>query len=150
MSQPNLPDRIVDQLRANLRAAGISAAESDIQGIIEKGFLSRLPTIEQILDGVAADDTPDYLVSPHTPSPSPLEGEGEHVSGIEQPLPFSLAWETSEAQRAGWPGGEGAYATLAQGAELIRTRQLSPAELVEQMLERIARRDPALNAYQIV
>jgi aspartyl-tRNA(Asn)/glutamyl-tRNA(Gln) amidotransferase subunit A len=147
MTLPSLPDRIVDQLRANLRAAGIDAAESDIQGIVEKGFLSRLPTIEQILDGAAAEDTPDYLSSSHPPPLSPTTGEGEQESGIERTLPLSPAWETSVAQRA---GGEGAYATLVQVADLIRTRQISPVELIERTLERIARRDPALNAYQLV
>jgi aspartyl-tRNA(Asn)/glutamyl-tRNA(Gln) amidotransferase subunit A len=161
MSQPNLHDRVVDQLRANLRAAGISAAESDIQGIVEKGFLSRLPTIEQILDGAAAESTPDYLGSPHPPSSSstkeegepdspPLPSQRERGSGGEGQPPLSPAWETSEAQRAGWSGGEGAYATLAQIAQLIRARQLSPVELLERTLERVARRDPALNAYQLV
>jgi Asp-tRNA(Asn)/Glu-tRNA(Gln) amidotransferase A subunit family amidase len=141
MSQSNLPDRIVDQLRANLRAAGISAAESDIQGIIEKGFLSRLTTIEQILDDVVADRSPDYLDALNPPTPSPTPGEGESNS---PPLP-------SQQERG--PGGEGQplhHATLAQVAAQIRARQLSPVELAELILERIARRDPALNAYQLV
>jgi Asp-tRNA(Asn)/Glu-tRNA(Gln) amidotransferase A subunit family amidase len=138
MSQLNLPDRIVDQLRANLRAAGISAAESDLQGILEKGFLSRLPTVEQILEGAAADSTPDYLGGWSTPTPSPTNGAGEPASPS---LP---------SQRERGPGDAGPYATLAQVAGLIRAHQLSPVELLEQTLERIARRDPALNAYQLV
>src|SRR5262245_41808484 len=138
MSQPDLPNRIVDQLRANLRAAGISAAEADIQGIVEKGFLSRLPTIEQILEGAAADSAPDYLggwIAPTAPSASSSSGETEQAAAIEQALLVSPAWER---------GGEGQlhYATLAQVAELIRARQLSPVELLAQTLDRIARRDP--------
>jgi aspartyl-tRNA(Asn)/glutamyl-tRNA(Gln) amidotransferase subunit A len=54
------------------------------------------------------------------------------------------------SQRERGPGGEEHHATLAQVAELLRARQLSPVELLEQTLERIARRDPALNAYQLV
>ncbi|HET9221682.1 MAG TPA: amidase [Roseiflexaceae bacterium] len=148
MSQASLPERIVDQLRANLRAAGIDAAESDIQGIVEKGFLSRLPTIEQILEGAAADSTPDYLggwSDRSAPAAFPTSGEGEQTAAIEQALPLSPAWERGS-------GGEGQlhYATLAHIAELIRTRQISPVELLERTLERIARRDPAINAYQLV
>ena len=170
MSQPYLPDRIVDQLWANLRAAGISAAESDIQGIVEKGFLSRLPTIEQILESAAADSTPDYLggwgTPPHPsssptmeeaelnppPLPSqpelnspPLRSQRERGLGGEGRPPLSPAWERG-------PAGEGQlhHATLAQVAGLLRARQLSPVELLERTLERITRRDPALNAYQLV
>src|SRR6185436_19145936 len=147
MSQPNLPDRIVDQLRANLRAAGINAAEADIQGIVEKGFLSRLPTIEQILESAAADSTPDYLGPSLSPPVRVASGEKAQMDAVEQTPPLSPA---SDALWARGSGGEGAYATLTQVAELIRAHQLSPVELTEQVLGRIARRDPALNSYQLV
>ena len=39
MSTHRVPDQVIDQLRSNLRAAGIQASEADIQGIVEKGFL---------------------------------------------------------------------------------------------------------------
>ena len=40
---------LIDHLRANLRAAGIPATESDFVGIIEKGFLSRVADVERMI-----------------------------------------------------------------------------------------------------
>jgi predicted sugar kinase len=45
-------------------------------------------------------------IPPHPPTPSPTSGKGEKV------LPLSPVWETSEAQRAGWLGGEGLHAEI--------------------------------------
>ncbi|HWI13589.1 MAG TPA: Asp-tRNA(Asn)/Glu-tRNA(Gln) amidotransferase GatCAB subunit A, partial [Burkholderiales bacterium] len=39
------------------------------------------------------------------------------------------------------------YLTIAQAAELIRTRRLSPVDLAQAYLARIAALDPQLNAY---
>jgi aspartyl-tRNA(Asn)/glutamyl-tRNA(Gln) amidotransferase subunit A len=114
-----------DQLRANLRAAGIQPSEADIQGIAEKGFLSRIGDFEQLIAGLANDTIPDYLdhaqLSPGAVQP-----------GQPRAQPFG----------AGSPIG----AIAAQ----IRTRQVSPAELTEQALAHIAARDPQLNAFQLV
>ena len=43
-----------------------------------------------------------------------------------------------------------AYAGIARQAELIRSREVSPTELVDVLLERIERIDPNLNAFRIV
>jgi amidase len=43
-----------------------------------------------------------------------------------------------------------AYAGIARQAELIRSREVSPLELVDVLLERIERIDPKLNAFRIV
>jgi Asp-tRNA(Asn)/Glu-tRNA(Gln) amidotransferase A subunit family amidase len=133
MTQPNVPDRVIDQLRANLRAAGIAAPESDIQGIAEKGFLSRLPTFEQIVERAPAERLPDYLSNWAEPT----------LADMPPVAPLARA----PAPAAGTPLH---YTTLAEVAELLRTRQLSPVELAEQLLERIAQRDPAIGAYQLV
>src|SRR6266540_2948014 len=92
MSTNRVPDQVIDQLRGNLRAAGITVAEADIQGIVEKGFLSRLADIERAI----------------------------------------------------------AQAPIATIASQLRARQVSPVELTEQALTRIAERDPELNAFQLV
>jgi aspartyl-tRNA(Asn)/glutamyl-tRNA(Gln) amidotransferase subunit A len=42
------------------------------------------------------------------------------------------------------------FATIAEAAELIRARKLSPVELVESHLKRVAELDPQLNAYVTV
>jgi aspartyl-tRNA(Asn)/glutamyl-tRNA(Gln) amidotransferase subunit A len=139
MSQPNVPDQIIDRLRSNLHATGITAPESDIQGLVEKGFLSRLAVFEQILDRVAADRIPDYLVDwTDAGSAQP------HSAQTSQSIAPTAA-PTSGADQAPLH-----YVSIGALAEMIRTRRLSPVELAEQTLERIARRDPSLNAYQLV
>jgi len=139
MSQPNVPDQIIDRLRSNLHATGITAPESDIQGLVEKGFLSRLAAFEQILDGVTADRIPDYLVD-WTDAGSAQS----HSAQTSQSIAPAAA-PTSGADQAPLH-----YVSIGALAELIRTRRLSPVELAEQTLERIARRDPSLNTYQLV
>src|ERR687883_283831 len=43
-----------------------------------------------------------------------------------------------------------AFAGLARQAEMVRAREVSPRELVDACLERIARLDPQLNAFRVV
>ena len=43
-----------------------------------------------------------------------------------------------------------AFAGAARIAEMVRAKEVSPTELVELYLERIARLDPELNAYRVV
>jgi aspartyl-tRNA(Asn)/glutamyl-tRNA(Gln) amidotransferase subunit A len=125
MSSNRVPDQVIDQLRVNLRAAGIQAAESDIQGIVQKGFLSRLADFEQVVEHAPTDVVPDYLAA--------------WGAGDEQVNPDRAH---TSAQYHSSP--------IADIAAQIRARQVSPAELTEQALARIAERDPALNAFQLV
>jgi aspartyl-tRNA(Asn)/glutamyl-tRNA(Gln) amidotransferase subunit A len=139
MTQEHVPDWIVDRLRGNLRAAGIGAREADIQGLVEKGFLSRLLTFEQIVDRVAADRLPDYLAG-WRGAPADTPAASSTSSEKATPLPRSPA-----------PEGQGLdYASIGALAELLRTRQISPVELAERTLDRIAGRDATLNTYQLV
>src|SRR6266511_3707565 len=119
MSTNHVPDNVIDQLRDNLRAAGIQAAEPDIQGIVAKGFLSRLLDFERAVARVPIDTVPDYLA----------------------------AW--GAADQSGLPNQSSAEAWLPDSpiqaiAVQIRARQVSPVELAEQALARIAERDPVL------
>jgi Asp-tRNA(Asn)/Glu-tRNA(Gln) amidotransferase A subunit family amidase len=126
MSSNRVPDEVIDQLRSNLRAAGIQAAESDIQGIVEKGFLSRLADIERVIAQGPIDVVPDYLAEWSV-------GAAEQ----HQPNPMDAA-----IQRHASP--------ITSIASQLRARQISPIELTEQALMRIAERDPDLNAFQLV
>src|SRR5262245_29132972 len=54
---PPVPEASVAWLRTNLRAAGIPFTEADIEGILAKGFLSRLASFEALMA-----QTPTYLV----------------------------------------------------------------------------------------
>ncbi len=134
MTTPNVPDRAIDQLRTNLRDSGITVPESDIQGIVEKGFLSRLPTFEQIVERAPADGLPDYLAGWIEPRPA------------DSPRPADPPGR-APAPAAGVPLH---YATVAEVGALLRTRQLSPVELAEQTLDRIAQGDLKIGAYQLV
>jgi Asp-tRNA(Asn)/Glu-tRNA(Gln) amidotransferase A subunit family amidase len=123
MSANPVPDKVVDQLRLNLRAAGVAAQESDIQGLLAKGFVSRVLDFERLVDRLPADSVPDYLggwgaASTNTASaPGPLAATGGEIGPL---------------------------------AEQLRAREVSPVELLERALARIAERDPQLNAFQLL
>ena len=125
MSMNRVPDQVIDQLRRNLHDAGIQAAETDIQGIVEKGFLSRLVDFDRLVDKLASDATPDYL-DDWAPGPNAMQ--------LEQPRAQSFSVDSP----------------IGAIAVQIRTRQVSPVELTERALARIAERDPQLNAFQLV
>ena len=126
MTTHRVPDQVIEQLRGNLRAAGVPVAEADIQGIVEKGFLSRLADIERVIAQAPIDVVPDYLAE------WGVGGDEQH-----QPSPMDAA-----IQRHASP--------ITMIAAQLRARQISPVELTEQTLSRIAERDPELNAFQLV
>ena len=123
MTASPIPDRLLDQWRANLRAAGIQPTDSELQGVIEKGFLGRVADFERLIASFPADGEPDYLAD-------------------SAPLPADVAPARELAADPGSPIG----ILAAQ----LRSRQISPVELVDQTLARIAERDPQLNAFQLV
>lgn len=114
----------IDRLRANLRAVGIAATSADIAGIEAKGFLSRLPDVERMLDATPGETLPDYLDAAALPLSTASESQGA--------LPI-----------------DGPPDTLLGAAARLRARTVSPVELVEQSLSQIAARDPQLNAFQL-
>lgn len=116
---------LIDRLRAALQAAGIPATETDFAGIIEKGFLSRFPDVERLLNTVDHEQLPDMLDAVSLP-PMPTSSEGEQLPMNDDPT------------------------TILGIAGQLRKRTVSAVELVEQALEQIANHDAALNAFQIV
>jgi aspartyl-tRNA(Asn)/glutamyl-tRNA(Gln) amidotransferase subunit A len=124
MSAP-IPERILDQLQANLGAAGIPATSDDIEGILAKGFLARVAALDDLIAQLPSDTIPDML------------RDTAEASAASQP-------DTAPTQPAAPSGEIGALA-----AEL-RARRISPVELVEQSLAAIERDDPQLNAFQLV
>lgn len=131
MTTDAVPSLLLTRLRDNLRAAAIPATDADIEGIIEKGFLSRLLAFEQLVEQTPSDSVPDYLVSWGAADPpdaaSDAPARPSHVV-------------TSPARDT----------TIEHVAAALRQRQVSPVELVEQALARIARRDAALNVFQLL
>ncbi len=117
-------NHLIDRLRAALRAAGIPATDADFAGIIEKGFLSRFPDVERLLDAVDHEQLPDMLDAVSLPpATSPPNG--------------------------GQPASDDPSTILGIAAQLQR-RAISPVELVEQALAQIADHDAELNVFQIV
>src|SRR5262245_29608997 len=113
MSTDTIASSSLDRLRSNLRDSGIQAEEADIQGIIEKGFLSRLTDFERLVEQFASDSTPDYLAV-WAPSPNTMQPEQTRAQPFTADSPIGAI------------------------AAQIRTRQISPVELTEQALARIA------------
>ncbi len=123
-----IPERILDQLRANLHSAGIPATPADIDGIVAKGFLIRIAALDQLINEIPAITIPDTLRDttdnadlPPATAPTPVHPEA--IAGM---------------------GEIGAVAAA------IRARRVSPTELTERALAAIANQDAQINAFQLV
>ncbi|HMQ33727.1 MAG TPA: amidase [Chloroflexaceae bacterium] len=117
-----------ERLRANLAAAGIPATEEDLAGIAAKGFLSRLADFERLVAGVDPAALPDYLDAASLPAPPDAPAiPAEAAPPVEAP-----------------PG------SILDAAARLRAREVSPVDLAEAALARIAALDPRLNAFQLV
>ncbi|GAB4112508.1 MAG: amidase [Roseiflexaceae bacterium] len=127
MSTASIPSHILAQLEANLQAAGIPATPADLEGILAKGFLSRVATFEHVVADTPADTIPDQLRDSS-------DGLAESVQLL--PALSSVA-----------SAGPGEIATLAAA---LRARQTTAVELAEQALAAIAAHDSQLNAFQLV
>ena len=140
---------LIDHLRANLRAAGIPATEDDFAGIIEKGFLSRVADVERMIASLPSDDLPDYLDAGSLPAPveTPRWGVSTQtprwgVSSQTQTPRRGVSSQTQTPRRG--------VSTIAGISAQIRTRAVSPVEVTERALARIAERSPQFNAFQLV
>ncbi len=135
MSEELNQANVVDRLRANLKAAGIRVSDEDIDGMAAKGFLRNIATCEAIFANTPVDLIPDYLG---------VWGEEERVA----PSPFDPLQD--EAKDRPLPERAAAHPTISDIAPRIERREVSPVELTEAALARIAERDPDLNAFQCV
>lgn len=131
MSAQQVPGHFLDRLRANLQAAGIplELGEAEIEGMVERGFLGTVLAFEKIAERLPTDYVPDYLkdwsIPAHSQNNSALSGTG--LSSVK-PRPD----------------------TILEIATKIKAREVSPVELTEQSLSKIAERNPVLNAFQLV
>ncbi len=127
--------RVIDRLRANLRAAGIQVGEEDLTGMADKGFLRNVMACEEIFARNPVDLIPDYL----------------GVWGDEDRVPAPPVEPVSSAAGThSRPAREPGYPTLADIASRVERREVSSTELTEQALARIAERNPHFNAFQCV
>jgi Asp-tRNA(Asn)/Glu-tRNA(Gln) amidotransferase A subunit family amidase len=122
---------VLDRLRVNLRAAGVPASDTDFENFIQSGSLAWYEAFDQAVVPYSGDSVPGYLAA---------WASEDHTSA--EAAPSIDKTPTTHAP--------GAPATIAEVAPLLRNRQLSPVELTEQALQRIERRDPTINAFQLV
>jgi len=121
----------IDRMRANLRAADIPIAEREVERILELGLLRTALAFDALERERPGSGVPDYLAG---------WGDGASAGpGDQNPA------GTGQATRAEAPPD-----SLDALSARIRTRRVSSIELTEGALERIAARDPELNAFQLV
>ena len=130
---PSDASSLVDKLRVNLRAAGIPATEPDVERLIADGSLARMEEYVHALRDPAGEVPPDYA------------GEG-----ATDAAPIERASEVPSRGATARAPGSAVPDSIAAVAELVRERSVSPVELVDRALERIAERDGELNAFQLV
>ena len=118
---------IIDRMRTNLAAAGIALGEADLESILAGPFLDAVVAFDERDPGDAEVALPDYLGTVETGTPV----------GREAPRPGATA---------GSPDPE----SIEGVAERLRSGEVSPVELTRRALDRIAERDPELNAFQLV
>jgi Asp-tRNA(Asn)/Glu-tRNA(Gln) amidotransferase A subunit family amidase len=124
---------LADQLRANLRAASIAVPAADLERLLADGSLSRMEEYVRALRALGEAAEPDYAAAgsaPAAPVPSATSG--------------APSWRPESSV------GDGLPDTIEHVAPLLLERRVSPVELVERSLARIAERDGALNAFQLV
>jgi aspartyl-tRNA(Asn)/glutamyl-tRNA(Gln) amidotransferase subunit A len=135
MSGSEAPGWIVDRLRRNLRAEGIPLDEHDLERILEIGLLRTALAFEALDADNPGDVVPDYVAARGETAPRASAAPAPALApGPPGPRTIAVAPEDS----------------IAAIAESIRSRRISPVELAEHALERIAARDPELNAFQLV
>lgn len=146
MNDRSAPDPVEGRLRSNLRAAGIQVDEADIEGVVEKGFLDNVIAFENI--NAPNDTIPDYLGA------WGLTGKSEQAppaSVTGPPASRHLGHARDGIHNSGRGSGDDLrYLSITDIAGLVRSGDVSPVELTERVLARIAEHDPTLNAFQLV
>jgi len=134
MNDAETPGPIVNRLRTNLKSAGISLAEAEIDQMIAGGMLRNAVAFEELDARTDSETVPDYL------------GTWEPVTaGRTSPGPL-LSGSTAPAA----PSMTDGYPRLMDVAARLRSREVSSVELTQQSLNAIRARDPSLNAFQLV
>ncbi|MHB8647530.1 MAG: amidase [Thermomicrobiales bacterium] len=132
MSSTTAQPETVARLRANAARAGLRLNDDDLARIASGPFLSNVDNFSRIVAQVPSDTIPDYLKDWHD----------HRTVASRSAVEDSAARDTTDPLDP--------FAPLHVVAAAIAAGAVSPVALTELMLERIARYDPALNAYQLV
>src|SRR3954468_8804296 len=126
MSEVPVSEETIGRLRANAARPGISLSDEDVARIASGMFLRNVDAFVRLVERTPPDTIPDDLKDWNDLSLAEA-GSGEH-SGTE-----SVAAPAAPRDP---------FAPLYQVADAIAARDVSPVELTELMLERIAQHDP--------
>ncbi len=129
------PDTLA-RLRANATRAGIHLSDDDVARIVAGPFLGNVDNFSRLIERTPSDTLPDYAKDWQPGSVG--RGQGA-VSGDEA--------ATQPTAHSPQPT---AHRPLHAVAAAVAARELSPVELTEEILGRIAAHDGELNAYQLV
>ncbi|HTX71435.1 MAG TPA: amidase [Rectinemataceae bacterium] len=147
-------ESIVDQLRSNLRGAGIRVTDAEIAEIVDRGFLKPVLAFERATKDIAMDLVPEYLSA----WGRELEADELGESTEEAAAPVAGEALPSAAPPGGTAGGGRGVSRASElldssvelAARRLRSGEVSPLELVDAALERISARDPLINAFQVI
>ena len=129
---------IIGRLKNNLSSQHIEFTDQDIEKIVEYGFLQNVLLTEDIMQGLPYDVIPEYVW--HT---SPLEVDRSPKDSGDRMAPVSTTSKLSKS-------GELLDLPLSELSEMVRSRKVSPVELVQSCLDNIDKYDKRLNAFQLV
>jgi aspartyl-tRNA(Asn)/glutamyl-tRNA(Gln) amidotransferase subunit A len=136
MSASPIREDTLARLRANTERAGIRLSDDDIARIVAGPFLGNVDNFVRIVARYASDTLPDYLRDTAV--------GGGHETG-------DRGQKSADSPRSTVYGPRStAQLPLHAVAAAIAAREISPVELTEEILGRIAEHDAHLNAYQMV
>jgi aspartyl-tRNA(Asn)/glutamyl-tRNA(Gln) amidotransferase subunit A len=137
-----------DRLRTNLRLAGIPAPEADVERVLEEDSLAGVFEMARAMRDAPEGTLPDYVAA------WAAEHEGERFSDEAAPATDAVSRTAREEHGASGNDAEGPGGalpdTIAGLAPLLRSGAVSPLEVVERALARVAKQDGQLNAFQLV
>jgi Asp-tRNA(Asn)/Glu-tRNA(Gln) amidotransferase A subunit family amidase len=132
MSKQKVPDFILKRLRTNIKSANIPVPKKDLDGMIERGFIQYAVAFEELMQNIDRGSIPDYLTGWGALQTSRPQSWMEQKYLIEG---------TSTHQK---------FPSIYEIAQKVKNQKVSPVELTELALARIAERNPSLNAFQYV
>lgn len=132
MSKQKVPDFILKRLRTNIKSANIPVSKKDLDEMIERGFIQYAIAFEELMQNIDRSEVPDYL-----------NGWGAQQTSRPQ------SW-MEQRYNANESLTHQKFPSIYEIGQKVKTLKVSPVELTELALARIAERDPALNAFQYI
>lgn len=135
---------LMARLQANLAASGIPVNDDDLAEVVARGYLTTAIDFERAMARIPRDGQPDAgfpAIDRSGPTIESLAALLPPLDGAAPPRPLPPGHADAEPL---------AFATIAHVGGLLRAGRISALELTNLSLERIARYDPALNAFQTI